>query len=694
MEDVEGTAGAHLSPDLRHEGAGKENPAPGAHEPVAVADDRSLAEWARVGGLSDRALRVCQRNGLHSLAALCQHAKTHGGLQALVGVGKKTQVELEDLLARYAGSVYAEREPSVAWRPSEPQRAQYTTSQLNEVRWRFDSLSPRARNALQNFLNGCDLQRILDGFILTYEGPGRIRNVGVKTVWELEVFRRDALQAVLRCDDGLGESVAPPSSALYTTMHRAFSGEEMAAISRACLPVNAQEVNRWALVRAVVEVWRTRPEQRYAILHDLLATLNGQRHLLDVATIIGVTKLRARQLMAWWEENLHRELEFLSAVPLSTSTGPGLHLMNGIQLIEKDTLQHVRSSGGDDWPAWFVARVLLATSPGQAVVIPLHTVIGRSYRARARAQELAILAEPGLARELMPLLERLGRMAAAAGRQRKLFTFREAGMKVQEASGLHRALQQIMPHLVPGCVVVAEGLRLNTHKRLLPDLLEDALDRIGAPAHVSELRLVLRVLWPDVRYSAQSIRGAVVRDPARFVSFSRTSTYGLRRWETEHHLVKGGTIRDIVAEYLAGIESPAHMDAIEQHVRQYRPGTHASSIHGNLKLDTTGRFLFLANGVIGLAGKRYDGALPARPIRVKSSHLRTTVLRRFIGKHRRELATYLAERSGADPYSVDRAIEGVVASGRLTIDAQGIIRHVQAGPPGPGNHELPLDWSA
>lgn len=102
----------------------------------------------------------------------------------------------------------------------------------------------------------------------------------------------------------------------------------------------------------------------------------------------------------------------------------------------------------------------------------------------------------------------------------------------------------------------------------------------------------------------------------------------------------------------------------------------------------------MANGVIGLAGKRYDGALPARPIRVKSSHLRTSVLRRFIGKHRRELATYLAERSGADPYSVDRAIEGVVASGRLTIDAQGIIHHAQAGPPAEGNHELPLDWSA
>ena len=90
------------------------------------------------------------------------------------------------------------------------------------------------------------------------------------------------------------------------------------------------------------------------------------------------------------------------------------------------------------------------------------------------------------------------------------------------------------------------------------------------------------------------------------IFFGRTSTYGLKRWEKENPLIKGGTIRDIVEEYLLKFEEPKHISEIIIYVNKFR-NTNERNIITNLLLDKSGRFIVYKDaGFIGLTIKNYD----------------------------------------------------------------------------------------
>lgn len=77
--------------------------------------------------------------------------------------------------------------------------------------------------------------------------------------------------------------------------------------------------------------------------------------------------------------------------------------------------------------------------------------------------------------------------------------------------------------------------------------------------------------------------------------------YGLAEWENKFS-IKGGTIRSIVAEYLADKDEPVHISEIEAHVKQFRK-TKAITILGNLKIEKSKTFTFYNSGYVGLASK-------------------------------------------------------------------------------------------
>ena len=86
------------------------------------------------------------------------------------------------------------------------------------------------------------------------------------------------------------------------------------------------------------------------------------------------------------------------------------------------------------------------------------------------------------------------------------------------------------------------------------------------------------------------------------VSFSRTSTYGLKLWEEDGN-VKGGTIKDMVLEYLTNSNEPVHILELEQYVLKFRPETNRINILSNMRIKNQ-MFLFFPQGFVGLISKR------------------------------------------------------------------------------------------
>lgn len=665
MEDVEGTAGAKLSP---------------------ADQDPDLDTLVYTCGLSVRGYNVCVSAGLTRLSAIRAHALRHGGFHTLPNCGRKTQIELETIVCRsgYIEAPVPANEPSPTVQQSaDPEYLKQVCASL------FMGLGTRARNIMLSHAGGSTPDDLIRFFLQHGRKLPKLPGAGAMVMAELRAMRRSLLAALdgEAALDGLEPDTRTPVER-WADRHR---------VPRATLAELAPSSGELYLLRYVQKALTAGHADRTALIaQELLCHSGAEDSLADIALRHGLSRERVRQLRARMDRTVPALLSPIADLPGVHEHYRDLVTAGDLLFIRPEQVVQWNGREGTTWSPLLFQFLAVVLNAQRLIVLPWRGMT-RAGQDRETAGDRPVVL---VAEELMESLEAAFALARFHHERPRVTPMALAidvlvkDLPTERIDRVRAMLIQLLPEQYPGTTVDGHTWCLPPNAQPDPrDLLESVLEDLGEPVHIDRILSTWNIRYPSRPTTLSAIRSLVLRDRARFFSVGRTSTYGLRRWESERRSVKGGTIRDIVAEYLAGMDAPAHMDAIEQHVRQYRPSTHAGSIRLNLKMDTTGRFLFLPNGVIGLAGKRYDGALPAPPIRVKSSHLRTTVLRRFIGKHRRELATYLAERSGADPYSVYRAIEGVVASGRLTIDAQRIIRHVQAGSPGPGNHELPLEWS-
>ena len=131
------------------------------------------------------------------------------------------------------------------------------------------------------------------------------------------------------------------------------------------------------------------------------------------------------------------------------------------------------------------------------------------------------------------------------------------------------------------------------------------IEKVGKPITLKELHLIIRKEFPQVSSHPNSIRSTCISDP-EIITFGRSSTYGLKKWESdETKNIQGGTIRDIVFEYLNEQDKPVHIFEIYQHVKKFRKDTYPRSISDNLRAQKEAMFLFYNQNYIGLEDKDY-----------------------------------------------------------------------------------------
>lgn len=148
------------------------------------------------------------------------------------------------------------------------------------------------------------------------------------------------------------------------------------------------------------------------------------------------------------------------------------------------------------------------------------------------------------------------------------------------------------------CIVFAK----NTKVQII-DCIYEALEKMKEPQTIYELYNIIEHKYPGLTKSADSLRGCCQGDQNLFF-IGRSSTYGLKIWENDIN-IKGGTIRDIVEEYLQNQTEPKHIDEITEYVNNYRD-TNSKSIFANLHMDESKRFVFFGGMLIGITNKEYS----------------------------------------------------------------------------------------
>nr|WP_321227598.1 Helicase associated domain protein [uncultured Psychroserpens sp.] len=132
----------------------------------------------------------------------------------------------------------------------------------------------------------------------------------------------------------------------------------------------------------------------------------------------------------------------------------------------------------------------------------------------------------------------------------------------------------------------------------------EALEHLGKPSKVTEIFEKVLELYPNYDTDEPKVRVSMKRKNG-FVPIGRKSVFGLKKWEKELDNFKGGTIRDIVEEYLFQFAKPIHISEITSYVLKYRPKSNQYSILQNLKLDESGLYIFYKGSHVGLSTKKY-----------------------------------------------------------------------------------------
>lgn len=141
----------------------------------------------------------------------------------------------------------------------------------------------------------------------------------------------------------------------------------------------------------------------------------------------------------------------------------------------------------------------------------------------------------------------------------------------------------------------------------IPFLIEDILRDNGKPMTAEDICTELTTRYPDIKQTPKKIGPNALRN-SNIVAVSRTSTYALTEWNYTEN--RGGTIRDIVEEFLNMRETPiASLSDICEYVAKFRDSVKPDSIKSNLMQESSGKYAFFIKDdtmYIGYSGVEYS----------------------------------------------------------------------------------------
>ena len=196
------------------------------------------------------------------------------------------------------------------------------------------------------------------------------------------------------------------------------------------------------------------------------------------------------------------------------------------------------------------------------------------------------------------------------------------------------------------------------------EILEDA----GIPLKIDKINEQIKLKYNVEGYRINLIRYVLTREKKIFIFFGRSSTYGLKKWENNELNIKGGTIRDIVVEYLKMHETPQHITAIHRYVAKYRK-TSLLSIQRNIVTDTYNRFVFFKYSHVGISGREYQENSIIKKYQRDSWYERYNELILFINNNNNKMPkTSKKNKKELSLYSFYKTVKRAYKNGRLDAD--------------------------
>lgn len=164
--------------------------------------------------------------------------------------------------------------------------------------------------------------------------------------------------------------------------------------------------------------------------------------------------------------------------------------------------------------------------------------------------------------------------------------------------------RQILLKGYPDNIINSQIFFPSNARKTIPYLIEDILREFNRPMTAEEICEQLNQRYPDLEQTPSKIGPNALRN-SNIVAVSRSSTYALSEWNYTEK--RGGTIRDIVEEYLNSLIEPiASLSDICEYIAKYRNNVKSNSVRSNLLAESSNKFsLFYKDDVIYIGYSDY-----------------------------------------------------------------------------------------
>lgn len=574
--------------------------------------------------LSVRSQNVCSDNGFTNIRSIVSYYWVHGTFINLRKCGQKSNKELIDLSTKYE-IYFLDENPKIEILIEEPPNpfirkiTNLSITQksllLNILNYRFSKLSVRSSNALKSFMESNISMQDVRFLLSNSESELRsIRNVGANTISEINDFinsLKELIETVSKYSD---------EDDIVVELFNSFLIQKFSLDQKILAEISAdydfsQGLPVFKTVHVLIEneiLFHKKKKQIFKLGFNYYMDLDVLT-LDQIAIKLELTRERIRQLRLKLLNGLSDSFSFLSEIEISTMNLYGIDLDCDYIIIKEDIINEINRIENTYFNIQFVLKILSVIIPDLFVLIgdEKSVLFNANVREAYNWQNTYLISKKYTDLfDFEKFIDDVSLRLSERIEEDFNFNFQTYLLAFQKDNcqnlleNISRIAEYILFNEFELCIDTNENIvfKRNTIKQVY-EYSYHALEVLGKPSKVNVIYKKVIELFPDCESDENSIRASMRKDTG-FVPIGRTSIYGLKKWEAEIDDFKGGTIRDIVEEYLHSETQPKHIDEITAFVNNYR-NTTSKNIYANLNMDESKRFMFFRGLMIGLSSKKY-----------------------------------------------------------------------------------------
>ncbi|MFZ4680492.1 MAG: sigma factor-like helix-turn-helix DNA-binding protein [Flavobacterium sp.] len=575
--------------------------------------------------LSVRSFNVCNDNDLKDLSAILKHYRENRTFDNLRNCGRKSNEELTALCLKYT-----DYDSNHFSEPLKPEK-QLITTITNFTRTQREivnsfieintnNLSNRSKNAITSFLNGNLKIRNISERILANDKFNfqDIKNVGTKTVTELKSFFDTIIDFIEKVAEVENEND-------LVALRNRFFIEKTFSISS--IPIEILESQSiFSLVDFLInkDVIFEKNENIIFIKAFKLYDKQPELTLDEIAEEISISRERVRQIRKGILEDLFNNLQFVKQIEDDLYQKYGIDENKMLINIDEDLNVQINEFNDTSFTREFNSILIyLFFSDKFDLIGEIGDVLQpKTFNSRDRHNWGSFYL---VAKELTNQFDFNNFVddihSRINGRIEETYNFHFKSylnnfVKNEDSSIISLvfpAAERIINQEFDLLIDLNDDIvfKRNTLKKV-PEYAIEALEKLSVPSKIEEIYKIIEKDYPGITKSHDALRGSLQRT-SEIIYFGRSSTYGLKKWETEKEGIKGGTIKDIILDYLEDNNCPIHILELVNEVHKYREETNAKNIITNLKLDPQKNFIIFNQGFIGLSRRSYNSKLSDLP---------------------------------------------------------------------------------